>query len=70
MNISRMLAFKMKENLQNPAAAEPSIFVLKVALWGLKPGSNDSFRSADVAIRRDFTVGVWKGGFMVVTLGH
>ena len=31
----------------------------------LKPGSNDSFHSVDMAIQRDFTVGVRKRGLMV-----
>ena len=49
-------------------AVEPGMCLLQVALLGLKPGSNDSFSCVDMAIWRDFAVGVWKRRFMVETL--
>ena len=42
----------------------------KHALWGLKPGSGDGFRSIDMAIRRGLTVGVQKRRPVVETLWH
>ena len=48
-------------------AANPNMLFLQVVLWGLKPSSNDRSRCVDIAIWRDFTMGVRKGGLMVET---
>ena len=46
------------------------LLFVRVALWRLKPISNDRFRCVDMAIWRNFTVSVWKGGFKVETVWH
>ena len=55
--------------LEHPSAAKPNMFFFS-SFWGLKPSSNDSFWCVDMAIWRDFTVGVQKRRFMVQSLWH
>ena len=45
-------------------------FFLQVVYGGLKPDSNDSFWCVDMAIQRDFAVGVRKRRSMVEPLWH
>ena len=49
-----------QDSIKNPWAVNPNMFFFKVAALGLKAGSYENFSYVDMAIWRDFMVGVWK----------